>query len=195
MPEAKNPEDEHTRREVDISRWTVHGGWPWIVAVLLLGVVLYVTFKLLPGPNKPMSAADRWIPVLYLLAGLVIVLLFIWLLRKYNARWLRLAQLPALELARGDSGAAERSYEKVLAYSRRFPPNDHRRGTMLLELANFLVSRGRRREARGLLDESVAILEKNSPKNPMNYLIALNNLAVFLCGRLATRCCAPPARR
>jgi len=93
--------------------------------------------------------------------------------------WMRLARAPARAMARGDAAGADRALTAALARARQFSPDDYRRGLMFVELAGYLKKLGRSSEAKALFEEAVEILGQRWRSSPMNYFIALNNLAVF----------------
>jgi tetratricopeptide (TPR) repeat protein len=86
---------------------------------------------------------------------------------------------PEQELTRGDLSAADRAYEEALSYALGYPPDSEVRGAMFCQLGLYLMARGRRREADVMLQDGVSILKRHSDKNPLDYHIALNNLAIF----------------
>src|SRR5262249_46668615 len=87
----------------------------------------------------------------------------------------------ARALARGDKAGAERALAAALERAHRFSPQDHRRGLMLLELAGgYVRNSGRYPDARAMFEESIDILARRWQSNAMDYLIALNNYAVYL---------------
>src|SRR5262249_41041476 len=133
-----NGDRQRTPGVVDFSRWRIPGGCAWVVIVLLLAVALYFLFAN-PADVQPAPAETSWpgilIPVFIALA--FVACIWIWL--RYKNRWLRVAQKPRLLLGAGRFAAAEQEYEKALEYARTLPPDDHRRGTMLFELATYLM--------------------------------------------------------
>jgi tetratricopeptide (TPR) repeat protein len=156
--------------------------WLWVVALLLVAGLLYLTFPGSPDPNKPNPPLSMigWLSVLGFLGVFPIALLLLWLVNRFAYRWLRIAQRPWEELLRGHAVAADRAYDKALCYAKSYPLTYFRRGAMLRELGVFLMDRGRQSEARAVFDETVAILERHAANCPLDYIMALNNLALFL---------------
>jgi tetratricopeptide (TPR) repeat protein len=143
----------------------------WLVLVTLLAY-----FAL--GPPR---LVER---LVWVVPGLALLLFATWIcwavVRNGLFTWTRLARAPAKALARGDKAAAEQAFAAANTRARRFPPHDHRRGLMLVELAGYLQRVGRSAEAKTLFEEAVEILEQEWKRRPYEYFIALNNLAVYL---------------
>jgi tetratricopeptide (TPR) repeat protein len=178
MPNDEPPPRRRVR-DVDISRplWSQwlrpKVNWVWLIVCV---VATFVFFAL----NEQIVRLGWWI---MLLPAALVLLFAAWLawqliVRRGVFTWMRLATLPARMMARGDAEGAERALGKALARARRFAPDDHRRGLMLLELAGYVKNQGRYAEAEALFEEGVGILAHHERSNPLDYFIALNNYAI-----------------
>ena len=125
---------------------------------------------------------DVYSLILYAFAtAIVLVLGWIWwsvIVKRGALTWMRLARKPARLYARGDAEGADRACADALARARRFEPDDHRRGMMLCEIAQYVKNQGRYPEAIALYEESVDILSRSLAHQPMDYFVALNNYAI-----------------
>ena len=176
------PEFDDAPREFDIakprSKWWRRklnfSPWLWLVYTLLMVVVIF-------------AGGGNWRAAYPLLAGLGLIVLLIaasigWqlIVRHGFLTWRRLARSPAKAMSRGDAVGADRAFVAAVARARQFSPHDHRRGIMLLELTDYLKNLGRCSEAKAFFEESVEIFGREWQSSPVEYLIALNNQAVFL---------------
>jgi tetratricopeptide (TPR) repeat protein len=144
----------------------------WLLVFFLLVIVLV---------DLEWSAVQAAWPITGLTALLVVAAWIGWLVfRNGLLTWLRLARAPARALMRGDRVGAERAFAAALARARRFSPHDYRRALMVVELAGYLKQLGRSPEAKALFEEGVEILGQQWKTRPQHYLVALNNLAVYL---------------
>jgi tetratricopeptide (TPR) repeat protein len=175
MPTRPEFEDAPPR-DVDIAKphswgWLhprTNWGW-WLVFFLSLAII---------------GLGQKW-PTEWLVWALVGLVVFIcaarigWLIvRNGVLTWMRLARSPGRATARGDAAGAERALAAALARARQFSPHDYRRGLMVVELAGHLKNLGRSSEAKALFEEGVEILRQRWKSSPLEYFIALNNLAV-----------------
>jgi tetratricopeptide (TPR) repeat protein len=149
----------------------------------LLALLTCILALVLLGPSD--RAAWQLLAVAGLIVCLLAVLIATWIawmlvVRRGVLTWMRLAWAPAKALARGDRAEAERALSRALARAYRFPPQDRRRGLMLVQLAGFVKGQGRYAEAKALFEESIAILAHRWRSSPLDYFVALNNYAVYL---------------
>ena len=182
MSAPKKPETSLPEEAVNISRHRMMPiGWSWV----WLFVVLTICGAIIVGVSIPANRDARARPADWAtlaveapiaIGGLVLI---VWILVWATYSSLFLAKRPLKKLLKGDLKGAERCFEKALAKAWRFKATDPRRGVMLFELANYLVYRARRSEAKAMLEESIAILEKSTKQQRINYFIALNNFAIF----------------
>jgi len=131
-----------------------------------------------------LSANRQTVWLVPVFGGLFVLLVAGWIgwlliIRHGLLTWRRLARAPARARSRGDAAGAERALAAALARAQQFSPHDYRRGLMVLDLAGYLKTQGRSSEAKALLEESVEILGQRWQSMPMEYFIALNNLAVY----------------
>lgn len=175
MADTSRRRPRKSHQEIDISTNASQPGLGWRGNVVLWGGFLallaafyYFEFSL-------------WtlliLVPLVILAGLIWIAWFV-VYRRGVFTWMRLATKPARLLAAGDRENAERVLKQALERARRFPPDDHRRGIMLCELAMFVKLQGRQTEAIELYEESIEILARDAAKEPLDYFIGLNNYGI-----------------
>ena len=178
MSESESPA-QAPARDVDIARsplrHMIQSNLIWLcilAGALVSGLLIYERGGL--HLDWSMAIIPGVVAVFYLVA-----LGWQYIVRRGMLPWMRLAQAPAKAFQAGDPAAAQRALDRALERARRFRGHDYRRGVMLLALAGFLKNQGRYADAKELYEESVAILA-HPRAHPLDYLVALNEYAVFL---------------
>jgi tetratricopeptide (TPR) repeat protein len=144
----------------------------WLVVVVLVAGA-FGLHQLLPVGWK------HWaVPIVLVLASAALIGGLV--IGRQAHMWMSLARAPAAALVRGDVTGAERALAVALARARQFSPQDYRRGWMFVEVGNYLKQVGRFSEVKALFEEAVEILAEQWKSRPQVYLVALNNLAIYL---------------